>query len=231
VIQQRLSGSTTISAGLGPKNLIGGGLIDPGPGRLVKDLEQGPGVLTCLVGCPPERRHALDRHRSGHDLQEPAGDAEADPLGLGDGGELVLLVAGDLHGLLQPLAEGPILGLLVSQLSPQFREPSSGCGAIDGLDDLVSLAVERLTGPLAVVGHRGDVAVSAAKDGEGAGNPLGDGGHETRSVEADRGITTTIAHASTRIVHGSPRLECRFEIVPSYIPEFTRFSEDLPPIH
>jgi hypothetical protein len=37
---------------------------------------------------------------------------------------------------------------------------------------------------------------------------------ETRSVEADRGITATIAHASTRIVHGSPPDEDRFEIVP-----------------
>ena len=49
VIQQRLSGSTTIKAGLGPKNLIGGGLLDPRPDRLVEDLEQGPGVLTGLV--------------------------------------------------------------------------------------------------------------------------------------------------------------------------------------
>ena len=46
VIQQRLSGSTTIRAGLGPKNLIGGGLFDPGPGDLVEDTDQGPGVPT-----------------------------------------------------------------------------------------------------------------------------------------------------------------------------------------
>ena len=135
-IQQRLSGSTTIRAGLGPKNLIGGGLLDPGPGRLIEDLEQGPGVPAGLEGRPPQRRHAGHRLRSGHDLQEPAGDAEADPLGLGDGGELVLRVAGDLHGTPQPLAEGPILGLLVGQASPQFLGPGLGRGAIDGLDDL-----------------------------------------------------------------------------------------------
>src|SRR3954470_6161817 len=115
VIQQRLSGSTTIRAGFGPKNLIGGGLLDPGPGRLVEDLDQGPGVPTGLEGRPPQRRHARDRLRSGHDLQEPARDAEADPLGLGHGGEFVLCVAGDLHGPLQPGAEGPVLGLLVGQ--------------------------------------------------------------------------------------------------------------------
>jgi hypothetical protein len=213
VIQQRLWGSTTINAGLGPKNLIGGGLLDAGPGDLVEDLEQGPGLATGLEGRPSQRGDAGDRHRSGHDVQEPLGDGEADPLGLGDRGELFLLVAGDLHGVLQPRAEGPILGLLVSQQSPQLREPSFGCGAIDGLDDLLSLAVERLARLVAFVGHRGEVAVSAAKDGEGAGDPLGDGWHSTRSVEADRGITTTIAHTSTGIVHGSPQLEGRFEKV------------------
>jgi hypothetical protein len=50
VIQQRLSGSTTIRAGLGPKNLIGGGLLDLGPGRLVEDLQQAAGVLSGLEG-------------------------------------------------------------------------------------------------------------------------------------------------------------------------------------
>ena len=73
---------------------------------------------TGLEGRPPQCRHAGHRLRTGHDLQEPAGDAEADPLGLGDGGELVLRVAGDLHGPLQSSAQGPILGLLVGQASP-----------------------------------------------------------------------------------------------------------------
>jgi hypothetical protein len=110
-------------------------------------------------------------------LQEPAGDAEADPLGLGDGGELVPLVAGDLHGPLQSGAEGPILGLLVGQASPQLLDPGLGRGAIDGLDDLLGLTVERLAGLVAIVGHPGDVAVSTAEDGEGAGDTPGDRGH------------------------------------------------------
>jgi hypothetical protein len=110
-------------------------------------------------------------------LQEPADDAETDPLGLGDRGEFVLLVAGDLHGVLQALAEGPILGLLDGQASPQLLDPGLGRGAIDGHDDLLSLAVERLTGLVAIFGHGSDVAVSAAQDGEGAGDTLGDGGH------------------------------------------------------
>jgi hypothetical protein len=177
VIQQRLSGSTTIRAGLGPKNLIGGGLLDPGPGRLVEGTEQGPGVPAGVEGRPTQCRHAGDRHRSGHDVQEPAGDAEADALGLGDRGELVLRVAGDPYGVLQPLAEGPILGLLVGQASPQLLEPGLGGGAVDGRDGLLGLTVERLAGLVAILGHPGDVAVSTAKYGEGAGDTAGDRGH------------------------------------------------------
>jgi hypothetical protein len=175
---------------LGPKNLIGGGLLDPGPCHLVEDTEQGPGVLTGLEGRPSQRRHAGDRHRSGHDLQEPAGDAEADALGLGDRGELVPLLAADLHGVLQPPAEGPILGVTVGELSPEFVDPSFGRGAVDGLYDLLGLTVERLAGLIAILGHLGDVAVSAAKDGEGAGDTLGDRGHwrlvPSRPVEESR---------------------------------------------
>ena len=144
MIQQRLSGSTTIRAGFGPKNLIGGGLLDPGPGRLVEDLDQGPGVPTGLAGRPPQRRHARDRLGAGHDLQEPAGDAEADPLRLGDGGELVLFIGRDLDSELQPLLKGLDLGLLLGELLLEFVDAGLGRGAIDGVDDLLGLTVQRL---------------------------------------------------------------------------------------
>src|SRR5262245_51220338 len=132
---------------------------------------------TGLEGRPPQCRRARHRLRTGHDLQEPAGDAEADPLGLGDRGELVLRVAGDLHGPLPSGAQGPILGLLVGQASPQLLDPGLGRGAIDGLDNLLGLTVERLAGLVAIFGHPGDVTVTTAKDGEGAGDTPGDRGH------------------------------------------------------
>src|SRR4051794_6322148 len=94
VIQQRLSGSTTIKAGLRPKNLIGGGLLDLGPGGLIEHPEQATGPIPRPEGRPPQRRDARDGLRPGDDSQEPTGDAQADALGLGDDGELVLLVAG-----------------------------------------------------------------------------------------------------------------------------------------
>ncbi len=201
MIQHRLSGSTTIKAGLRPKNLIGGGLLDSGPGRLVEDLEQGPGVLTGLEGHPPQCCHARDRLRPGHDVQESAGDGEADPLGLGDGGELALLVAGDLHGVLQAPAKDPILGLPVGELSPEVVDPGFGRGAVDGLGDLLGLAVDRLAGLITILGHRGDVAVSAAKDGEGAGDALGNRGH---GDALRRGRSRGHSHDCTRLDGNCP---------------------------
>ena len=143
-----------------------------------------------LEGRPPQGRHARHRHRPGHDVQEPSGDAEADPLGLGDGGELLLLVAGDLHGVLQALAEGLDLGLLLGKMTLKLVNPGSGRGAVHGLDDLRGLAIKRLAGLVAIVGHRGHVAVSTTKDGEGAGDTLGDRGHwrlaPSRPIEGSR---------------------------------------------
>jgi hypothetical protein len=203
VIQQRLSGSTTIRAGARPKNLIGGGLLDPGPGRIVEDFEQGPGVLTGLEGRPSQGRHARDRPRSGHDVQEAAGDAEADPLGLGHGGELVLRLTGDLDGVFESLLEGLDLGEAAVELPLKFVDAGLGRGAIDGLGDLLGLAVERLSRFLTALGHRGDIAVSTAEDGEGAGNALGDGGHDDalrRSRSRDH------AHDCTRLNANCPRI-------------------------
>jgi hypothetical protein len=134
-------------------------------------------VQAGLLRGASQRRHARGRLRSGDDIEESAGNAEADPLGLGDGGELLLLVASDLHGPLQAAAKGLIFGLAVSELSPEVVDASHDGRALDGLDDLCGLAIERLAGLFTVPGHRGDVAVLAAKDDKGTGNPLGDGRH------------------------------------------------------
>ena len=91
----------------GQKNLVGGALFDLGPGRLVEHLEQRAGLLAGLEGRPPQRRHARTASRPRHDPQQPPGHAQADPLGLGDGGELVLLVGGDLDGVSRAALGGP----------------------------------------------------------------------------------------------------------------------------
>jgi hypothetical protein len=176
-------------------------LFDPGPGRLVEDRQEGPGLLASLEGGASQRRHAGDRLGSGHHVEESAGDGEADPLGLGDGGELLLLVTCDLHGPLQAAAKGLILDLAVGELSPEVVDPSLGGRAVDGLDDLLGLAIERLAGLLTVLGHRGHVAVLAAEDGESAGDALGDGGH---GDSVRRGRSRHHAHDCTRLDANCP---------------------------
>lgn len=144
MIQQRLSGSTAIKAGVRPKNLIGGDLLDPGPGRRVEDLQQTAGALTGLVCGASRGGDAGWGLRSGHDPEEPAGDAEADPLGLGDGGELDVRVGGDLDGVLEPLPEGLDLGPLLDELLLEFVDAGLGRDAVHGVGDPLGLAVERL---------------------------------------------------------------------------------------
>jgi hypothetical protein len=199
---------------LRPKNLISGDLVDLGPCRLIEDPEQAAGGLAGLEGRPSQGRHAGDGLGPRHDPQESPGHTEADALGLGDDGELGLLLRRDLGGDLEPLLEGPDLGMPLGEFSSKPVDPGLGRDAIDGLDDLLSLAIERLTRLVAVLGQHGDLTVSSAEDREGAGDPLWDRGHRAHSVEAVRGITPTIAHVPTGIVHERHPLEQRFEKVP-----------------
>src|SRR5512135_1308531 len=104
----------------GQKNLIGGTLFDQGPGRLVEHLEQLSGALAGLQSRPPQRRYARRGFRPLHDPQQPPGRAQADPLGLSDGSELVLLVGGNLDRALQSILEGLDLGLPRGELLLEF---------------------------------------------------------------------------------------------------------------
>jgi hypothetical protein len=203
VIQHRLSGSTTIRAGARPKNLIGGGLPDLGPGGLIEHPEQAPGVRAGLEGRPPQGRHARDRLRPGHDSQESPGHAQADALGLGDGGELILLIGGDLDGVLESLLKGLDLGLAAVELLLEFVDAGLGVGAVDGGGDLLGLAVERLSRLITVTGHLGDIAVSSAEDREGAGDTLRDRGH---GDSLRRGRSRDHAHDCTRLDANCPRI-------------------------
>jgi hypothetical protein len=81
---------------------------------------------------------------SGHDPQQPPGHAQADPLGLGDGSELMLLVERDLNGVFQSGLEGLDLGLPLGKLPLKFFDLGLNRSAIDSLDDLLGLAIQRL---------------------------------------------------------------------------------------
>ena len=169
------------------KNFVGGGLFDLGLGHLVEHFEQLAGALASFLGGPSQRRHARGSYRPGHDLQQPPRHAQADPLGLGDAGELVLFVACDLDGVLQSLLEILDLNLLPGELPLEFVDAGLDCGSVDSIGDLTGLAVKRLPRLLSVVRHLGDVAVSAAEDDKGAGDPLRDCGHGAPSIDANRG--------------------------------------------
>jgi hypothetical protein len=134
-------------------------------------------------------------------VQESAGDAQTDALGLGDGGELVLLVGGDLDGAIQPLAEGLNLGLLRGEVPLKLVDPGSGRSTVHGLGDLLGLAVERLARLIAVVGQLGDVAISAAENREGTGDSLRDRGHEG---SLHRGRSRDHTHDCTRLNGNCP---------------------------
>ena len=75
--------------------------------------------------------------------------------------------------MLEPVAEGLDLGPLPVELLLEMVDASLGRVNGDGLDDVVSLAVEDLARLVAVDGHRGDIALSSAEDGKSAGNALG----------------------------------------------------------
>jgi hypothetical protein len=66
------------------------------------------------------------------------------PLGLGNGGELLLLVGGDLDGVLEPLAKNLVLGLTFGELLLEFVDAGLSHSAVYGVSDLLGLAVERL---------------------------------------------------------------------------------------
>src|SRR5512142_603239 len=175
--QQRLSGSTTIRTGFGPKNFIGGGLFDLGPVLLVEHLEQGAGPHAGLQGRPSQGRNARGGCRPLHDPQQPPGDAQADPLGLGDGGKLVLLVGGELHGVLEPLLKGLIFRLLLGELPLKFVDAGLCGGPVQGVHDRIGLAVEGLPRLLTILSHLGNIAVVTEENGESTGDALRDRGH------------------------------------------------------
>jgi hypothetical protein len=126
------------------KNFIGGGVFDLGPGLLVEHLEQCASPHAGLQGRPSQGGNARGgfRPRPLHDPQQPPGDAQADSLGLGDGGELVLFLGGDLHGVLEPLVKGLIFRLLLGQLPLKFVDAGLGGGPVQSVNDLIGLAVE-----------------------------------------------------------------------------------------
>ena len=119
--------------------------------------------------------------------------------------------------MLQAIPEGLDLDLSLIQLATKVVDRGAGGLAIDGLDDLLSLAIKRLSRPIPVPGHRGHLAISTVEDRKTTGDELGDRGHEASPVKIDRKITLTIAHPWTGIVHQQTSSRGWFKKVPRLI--------------
>jgi hypothetical protein len=107
--------------------------------------------------------------RTETDSEQGAGGAEADPQGLGGGGELGLAVGVEDDGsseLLLPFG-GAALGLGEALL--EVVELAAVGGALDDGGGGVGLAVKGLAANAALRGQGGDVAVVTEEDGVGAG--------------------------------------------------------------
>ena len=129
---------------MGEKNLVGGKLGDLGSNHLVEHLEQRTGAFAGTLGGPSQRRHARGGCRPCHNLQQPPRYAQTDPLGLGDRGELVLLVTRDFDGVLQSLLEILDLSLLTGESPLEFVDLGPRRSSVYGIDDQTGLAVKRL---------------------------------------------------------------------------------------
>ena len=115
-----------------------------GSARWIASSTRSAAACPCATAAPGARPHARlqgrpsqggnargdFRPRSFHDLQEPPSHAQADPLGLGDGGELVLFLGGDLHGVLEPLVKGVMFRLLRGQVPLKVVDPGLGSGPV-----------------------------------------------------------------------------------------------------
>ena len=100
-------------------------------------------MLAGFEGRPPQGGDAGRGSRPLHDPQQPPSHAQANPLGLGDGGELALFVGSDLDGAFEPVLEGLDLGLPLGELLLELVNAGLRRGAIDGVGDLFGLAVQR----------------------------------------------------------------------------------------
>jgi hypothetical protein len=146
------------------EDLVGGSLADSGTCLLVEDLEQGRGTQGGRATVPPQLGDAGGGITQ-EDGQEPAGDGQADALGLGAGGEVGLRVGGDFDtaasGVLQRPKALQQLGDLVAE---QGELSLLWCG-VEVAQGTASLAVQALAREAALLGIPGDIAAPPEEDG------------------------------------------------------------------
>jgi hypothetical protein len=109
------------------------------------------------------------------DLQEAAGDGQADALGLGDGGELGLAILVQDDGLFQAALKVVAAGLELVPLLPEAPDFLAVTLAVEVAEDGAGLAVDGLSAEAVLLGQSCDVAVASEEDGGGAGEAVAEG--------------------------------------------------------
>ena len=181
----------------------------------VEDGQQRAGLLSGRLGPAAEGRHRGGAAGPQH-LQEGVQGGQADAAGLADGGELGLLVRVEDDGLGQlPLQLGQAFLQVADALAQVVALLPEGL-ALQAVDHPVGLAVDPLAGHAPLPGVAGDVAVAAAEDDGGTGNPRG-GSYDAQGVNScGRGWEHThrvIAAVHPLTVHPHLPFRARFEKV------------------
>jgi hypothetical protein len=151
------------------EDFIGGGLCNPRPGHRVEDRQQGVGLLGGGVGIAPQLRHAgrtlLEKRQ-----QQAAGDGQADAFGLRRGGEAGEVIGIEDDGLLELAAQAVALRTEAVVVLGKGLQVVAVVGAVHGLKDAGSVAVEGLPRSAGEGGLSGDGAVGTVADGSGVGD-------------------------------------------------------------
>src|SRR5262249_43395868 len=101
------------------------------------------------------------------------------------------------------------------QLALEFIDAGLGGGAVQGVHDLIGLAVEGLPRLLTILSHPGNLAVLSEENGEGTGDALRDRGHGNALRQGQSREDPTIAHVPMEIVHRVPPAKGDSEKVPT----------------
>jgi hypothetical protein len=151
------------------EDFIGGSLFDPRSGDPIKDRQQPARLLGGGLRPPPQLGHTGGTLREEWPQQTP-GDGQADAFRLSRGGEAGEGVGIENDGLLELSVEAVPLGTETVVVLLKVLKPLLVVGAVHGLKDLGSVAVECLPRSAGEGGLSGNGPVGSIKDGGGVGD-------------------------------------------------------------
>jgi len=144
-------------------------LLDERPGEVIEDLQQRPRLLASGLR-PATQLGYAGGPCTQRNLQEAAGDGEADALGLGHGGELGLAVVVEKDRVSEASLQGVATGLALVELLSEAEDFLAL--AVQVLQDGVAVAVDGLSAEVMQLGEACDIAVATEEDGGGAAKAI-----------------------------------------------------------